>query len=444
MRLVSIHKHIIILLLISAGMNGAQAQVWSLEQCIDTALIRNKNLQVSRNAISIGEQKEKEARANLIPRVTANADYKYFTNLPYQLMPLSTFNPAAPEGQFKEAQFGVPHNINANLQLAVPLYNPQIYGGIEATKIASELTDLQYQKNEEQVYFEIANLYYNALILENQKAYLDSNLANAHRLLSNLKLLQQQLLATGTDVGKVELQVAQLTNQRNTVISKLTQMQNALKFVVGIPSDRPFEIEKNIVFTDVKDYETKPSLDTRLVLTKNKLISNEVKTLNHSRFLPSVNLIGSFGTTGFGYDKEPNSFLNFYSLGFAGVQLSYPIFNGTVTLRKTNQKHIELNSNKLQASMIQDQNDMQIANAQLQRITAYQSIETTQPQISLAQSIYNNTILQQRQGLASLTEVLLADNALREAQQANLNAIIDYLKADLELKKFTGNISNRQ
>jgi hypothetical protein len=30
---------------------------------------------------------------------------------------LSTFNPTAPEGQFKEAQFGVPHNINANLQL---------------------------------------------------------------------------------------------------------------------------------------------------------------------------------------------------------------------------------------------------------------------------------------------------------------------------------------
>jgi len=35
----------------------------------------------------------------------------------------------------------------------------------------------------------------------------------------------------------------------------------------------------------------------------------------------------------------------------------------------------------------------------------------------------------------------MADNTVREAQKSYLNAIIDYLKADLELKKLTGNIS---
>jgi OMF family outer membrane factor len=161
MKLVNIHKQKLLLLLLLTGVNAAQAQVWTIQQCIDTAQVHNKNLQMSRNNIAIGEQKEKEAIANLIPKVTVNADYKYFTNLPYQLMPLSTFNPTAPEGQFKEAQFGVPHNINANLQLSMPLYNPQVYGAIQTTEIASELTKLQYQKNEEQIYFEISNLYYN-------------------------------------------------------------------------------------------------------------------------------------------------------------------------------------------------------------------------------------------------------------------------------------------
>jgi hypothetical protein len=59
-----------------------------LQQCIDTAQVHNKNLQMSRNNMAIGEQREKEAKANLIPKVTANADYKYFTNLPYQLLPV--------------------------------------------------------------------------------------------------------------------------------------------------------------------------------------------------------------------------------------------------------------------------------------------------------------------------------------------------------------------
>jgi biotin carboxyl carrier protein len=84
---------------------------------------------------------------------------------------------------------------------------------------------------------------------------------------------------------------------------------------------------------------------------------------------------------------------------------------------------------------------MQVENAKLQREVAKKSVETTTEQIELAQTIYEQTILQQKQGTASLTDVLLADNALREAQQTYLSAVIDYLKADLELKKLTGNIS---
>ena len=146
MKLANIHKHYFVLLLIIGGFQSAQAQTWTLQQCIDTAQVHNKNLQMSRNNMAIGEQREKEAKANLIPKVTANADYRYYYNLPYQLLPINAFNPAVPEGQYRAIQFGVPHNINANLQLSMPLYNPQVYGAIQTTKIASELTDLQYQK----------------------------------------------------------------------------------------------------------------------------------------------------------------------------------------------------------------------------------------------------------------------------------------------------------
>ncbi len=58
-------------------------------------------------------------------------------------MPLNRFNPSAPEWEYKAIQFGVSRNINANLQLSMLLYNPQVYGAIQTTKIASELTELQ-------------------------------------------------------------------------------------------------------------------------------------------------------------------------------------------------------------------------------------------------------------------------------------------------------------
>jgi OMF family outer membrane factor len=86
---------------------------------------------------------------------------------------------------------------------------------------------------------------------------------------------------------------------------------------------------------------------------------------------------------------------------------------------------------------------MQINNARKQRTVAQHSLETTLSQIVLGQSVYGQTILQQVQGTAGLPDVLLADNALREAQQNYLTAVVEYLKADLELKKLTGNILNK-
>jgi len=440
MKLVNAHIFFPVLLFITIGMNTIHAQVWTIQQCFDTAKVQNKSLQMSRNNMANSVQKEKETKANLIPKITTNADYKYFSNLPYQLMPLSTFNPTAPEGTFKNAQFGVPHNINANLQLSMPLYNTQVYGAIQATKIASEFTALQYQKTEEQIYFEISNLYYNAQILYHQLAFIDQNLMNSTSLLKNMQLLNEQLFAKGTDVSKVKLQVAQLTTQKESISSKYEQVLNALKFAMGVSIEQKLQIEPNIQYQNTNEYSPSSTLDIRMIRTQNRLLSSEINTLNKSRFFPSINLIGMYGTTGFGYNGQPASFLDFYPIGFAGVQLSYPLFNGTVTQRKINQKIIELKNNELQFGLISEQNNMQVQNVQMQRKIAKKSVETTTEQIELAKTIYEQTIILKIQGAASLTDVLLADNVLREAQQAYLAAVIDYLKADLEHKKLTGNI----
>jgi OMF family outer membrane factor len=396
-------------------------------------------MQMSRNTIAIAEEKEKEAKANLIPKITGNADYRYYFNLPYQLMPLSAFG--GPAGEYKAIQFGVPNSINANLQLSMPLYNPHVYGAIQTTKIASELTQLQYQKTEEQVYFEISNLYYNAQILHHQLAFIDSNLINTERVLKNIQLLKEQLLVKGTDVSKVKLQISQLATQKETISSKYHQVLNALKLAMGISIEQNLQIEAKIQYQNTKEYTPSSTLDSRIVKTQYRLLSNELSTLNKSRFWPSLNLIGMYGTTGFGYNGLPDSFLDFYPIGYGGIQLSYPLFNGTVTQRKISQKKHEIQNSELQSGLITEQNNMQVENAQIQRVVAKKSLETTAEQIELAKVIYEQTILQQKTGTASLTDVLLSDNALREAQQTYLSSVIDYLKADLELKKLTGNIS---
>ena len=440
--LVNTRKLIFVLIFIS-GWNVAQAQeVWTLKQCIDTALVHNKTLQINRNSISISELRKKEEKANLIPKVAVNTDYKYFMELPTQLMPMNTLNPQAPEGKFRELQFGVPHNINANVQLALPLYNPLVYGAIQSTQIAKELTELQFQKSQEQVIFDITMLYYNAQIIAHQLAFLDSNIVNTERLFKNIQLLKDQLMAKGSDVSKVKLQFEQLNTRRQDVQNKHIQLLNALKLNMGISLGQNISVVNEIKQEISLESKTRNVLEIKIIQKQNQLLQSNLKTLSQSRILPSINIIASYGITGFGYEKKPNDFLKFYPIGFSGIQLNYPIFNGTVIQRKINQKKLEITNNELQTKFITEKNDMEIENAIRQKTIAQSTITNTESQIGLAKNIYEQTILQHKQGTACLTDILLADNALRDAQQNYLNSVMDYMKGDLELKKLTGTITS--
>ena len=419
----------------------SQPRVWTLEQCLDTAHAHNKNLLISRNSLAITEERVKEARAGLMPKVNINADYRYYTNLPYQLMPMSVFG--GPEGQFKEAQFGVPHNVNANVQIAVPLYNPQVSGAIQSTKIASEISRLQRQKTEEQVRFEVSNAYYNAQILNSERVFVQHNMENTNRLLANLKLLKEHLMAKGTDVDRVALQAEQLTTRMAQLDSQYELVLNSLKFLMGLPMETQIAVSSTIDYTQGDDYEDQLTTDIRLAQAQGRLVSSETNTLKNSR-LPVVSLFGTYGATGFGYDKSPNEFFDFYPIGFAGVQFTYPLFNGMATRRRIAQKNIERSNSQLQIDLLIQQSQMQTENARSQRSVAKRTVGNTVSHMDLAQSIYDQTLLQQKQGTATLTDVLLADNALQEAQQVYLNAVVAYLKADLELKKQTGNILNNK
>lgn len=440
-KLVNIHTlkwPLILVFMLVTSLQG-HAQVWSLQQCIDTALVHNRLLEISRNNLEIGTEKGQEAKANLIPRVNIGADYKFYFDLPYQLMPLNTFNPAASPDDFKEIQFGVAHNINANIQLSMPIYNPQVYGAIKTTKIAAALSDLQYQKTEEQVYFDVSNLYYNASILMHQQQFIDSNLVNTIRLFQSLQLLYDHQMIKKTEVSKVELQKEQLLTQKEKVTNSFEQVMNALKFSMGLPLTSNVKVDPKIENQSMKNYSNAETLDLQLTKMQNSLIGSELGTLKNSR-LPSVSLLGYYGQSGFGYNGTTNDFLKFFPVSFAGVQISYPLFNGTVTQRKISQKKLEMQNNQLQIEMVKDQNLMLTENATRLRRVSWQTIENTKIQMDLAKSIYNLTVLQLKEGSATLTDILIADNALRDAQTSNLTAIIEYLKADLELKKLTGNI----
>ena len=425
--------------IIMAASVNTQAQTLTLEHCIDSALLHNRNIRISQQDINLAGEKNKEVKGNLLPKLNGIADYRYYTNLPYQLMPAAAFGGA--EGTYKEVQFGVPQSLNANVQLNVPLYNPTALSAIKTARVASELSEIQKIKTQEDAVSDVSNAYYNAQILLNQLSFLDSNIINTTKLVQTTTLLHQQQLAKGTDVDRLELQLQQLVTQRSTVSSQHQQVLNALKFLMGKPITDSIEVqlsEKTIVATDFKSRIT---TDILLINKKIEFTNTELNGLKNSR-LPSLSAYAVYGTTGFG-TTGTNSFFNFHPIGYVGTQLSVPLFNGTITQHKIAQKKIEIEKTNIQKEMVNEKTTLDRINAEMQYVLAQMTIETMYSQVELAAKIYKNTVLQNQQGMANITDLLLADNTLREAQQNYIVALINLRKAELEYKRITGNLITR-
>lgn len=424
---------IVVILIMSVAV---QAQKLSLEQCIDTALLQNRNIKLSQQDVSIASAKNKEIKGSLLPRLNAMADYRYYSDLPYQLMPASAFG--GPAGTYKEVQIGVPQSLNANLQVAVPLFNGAVISAINSTRIAVDLSKIQKTKTDEDVVLEVSNAYYNAQILSTQITFLDSNIINTGKLIKTTDLLYHELTVKGTDVDRLKLQLEQITTQRSTVISQYLQVLNALKFLMGKPISDSIEVLTTGKIIPEASFQSQNTTDILLIDKKIEFNNSELLGLRNLR-LPSLNAYGVYGTTGSGTTGS-NSFFNFYPTGYIGAQLSIPLFNGMVTRHKITGKKSEIEKANIQKELVTERNRLDLKNAEMQYALANRNIAVVGSQKELAQKIYNNTVLQNQQGVANITDVLLADNAFRETQQSYLVALINLRRAELEYKRVTGNL----
>jgi outer membrane protein TolC len=413
-----------------------QAQTLTLQQCIDSALQHNRTIKLSQQDVFLASEKNKEVKGNLLPKLNGMSDYRYYTDLPYQLMPAAAFG--GPAGTYKEVQFGVSQNLNANLQLTAPLYNPTAISAIITTKVAGELSEIQKIKTEEDVVIEVSNAYYNAQILLNQITFLDSNIINTRKLVQTTLLLHQQQIAKGTDVDRMELQLEQIITQRSTVFSQQQQVLNVLKFLMGKQISDSIEVSLNENPIGDMDSKIQITIDIMLIDKKIKLNYSELNGLRNSK-LPSLSAYGVYGTTGFG-NTGSNSFFHFHPIGYVGAQLLIPLFNGTVTYHKIVQKKIEIEKTNIQKEMATEKSKLDLINSEIQYSLATRNIETVNMQIKLAKKIYSNTVMQNKQGVANITDLLLADNSLRDAQQSYIVALVNLRKAELEHKRVTGNL----
>ena len=417
-----------------------EVPVRSLQECIDLALAHDQRSRSADIDLRMAEARVDEQQANLLPKVRGVADMRHYADLPYQLLPASFFG--GPEGVYREIQFGTPDNITLNMQAQLPLVDVGSWEGIHVAREAERMAGMQRERSREEVVLELSNAYYNAQVLQARRTFLDSNLLNTEAMLRNVELLHAQLLARGTDVDRLRLQRDQLRTQRERVVAQHEQVLDLLRLMMGLPPDAPLATEPASAPVQQTEAAAKTTAALRVAEQGVLLRQAEIRLLKRSR-LPSLHGYGLYGNTGFGPIGSESRY-DLYPVSYFGATLQVPLFNGTVITQKVRQKELELERAGLLRDVVADREGLEQRRATRDEALALRTLTDAEAQLALAERIRRSTLLQHTEGLATLTDLVLADQAVREGQQLYIDALVQLRKAQLELARLNGKLLNER
>jgi outer membrane protein len=414
---------------------GANAQTLSLEQCIELARKQNAQVQAATLDAKITGSRIQEAKSAAKPQVNVSGDYHYTLQIPQQVVPASFAG--GPANEFTRVQFGVPWSLGTTVSATQILYSAQLKNGLQLIEAANQASTLNIEKVEKDVAYHVASLYYNVQILERQTQFLQANAQSLNKIRATTQLLKDQALVKGSDVDRLALNVQTLGSQvQNLQLSK-QQVLNTLKFLMGKPLDETLELDAlEIKANETLALQSQQRTDLKLLDLQKTINEIEQRSIR-DEFKPSVVAFGSYSNTGTGKSGE-NAFLFWIPASLVGVQVKWNVFDGFARKHKLATKQFEAEKLGVQHKTLNENIKLEALNARNNYDAQQILARDFERQIVLAEKIYGQAQLQFKNGLTSVTEVIQAENNLREVQNNLVSTLIKLKIHELDYKKAIG------
>lgn len=420
----------------------AQQQI-SLQEAIKQALQNKAEAKKASLQIKKAEAKIDEARAGALPHVTATAGLTYNPIIQESLLEFG--------GQKIRAQLGQPWSSTASVQVQQAIFDQRVFTGLKAAKSTREFYILNAQLTNEQLIENVATAYYQVFVQEENLRTINESFTNTEKVRKVIKSLVDNGLAKKIDLDRTDVRLTNVSSSKQTIINGLELSKNALKFYMGIPIETDITLEQ-------KEIQPRPELLASTLDVKNR---SEIKVLEKNRELlqynkkateaylyPTVRLVGNYGwgATGakFPLTNGLNNGVLWSDYSAIGLNVNIPIFTGGSTKSKIAQAQMDIDDLDLDIENTQLSLNLDYKNAITNMENALINIESMENNVTLAEKVRADTESNYRYGLATLTEVLDADNALTQAKQNHANALLDYKQAEIKLIKAKGELNTLQ
>ncbi|MFC5682364.1 TolC family protein [Flavobacterium sp. MAHUQ-51] len=424
--------------------NAQEKTTLTLKEAIKYALENKADAKKAQLKVENSEYQIQEVRSRALPQISANGNLTYNPILQLNALPGDFFG--AP-GTTLLAPLGQKWTATGGVSLTQTLFDQSVFTGLKAARTTREFYQINNQLTEEEVIERVANNYYQVYVLRQKLALAETNLKTTSKVRDIVKGQFDNGLAKKIDLDRMNVNLSNINTQRQQILNSVQLQENALKFYMGMPMDSQIDIPK-------AEFEVTPAAIAEAPNTANRteylLLKKQEELLVLQRkatlaaYYPTLSLSANYNYIGQGPEMplfaKPSNGVYWSDFSAIGLNLRVPIFSGFGTKAKVKQADVQLRTVQEDIKDTQLALDLDYKNAITQIENSIITLENQKENMRLADEILKNINNNYLQGLASLTDLLDAENASIEAQNNYTAAVLDYKLAEIKLIKSKGEL----
>ncbi|MBQ0148023.1 MAG: TolC family protein [Flavobacteriaceae bacterium] len=411
-------------------------QELTLKQAINFALQNKADAQKAKLEISRGDLQIKEAKAGALPQISASGAVQYNAIIQESALQMND--------QLMVIKMGQPWNTNASVSLYQALFDQRVFTGLKAAKSTREFYQINAQLTNEQIIERVATAYYQVFVTEQKLKNIDASFENTNKVKNVIQSLYDNGLAKEIDLDRTKVGLVNIQSTRQQIVNSVELQENALKFYMGMP----IETEIKLVEEDVKineflledKFDYTKRTEVAALLKQKELLGYNLEATK-ALLYPTVGLALNYGVNGFGENLPFHNSTYWSNVGNVALQVKVPIFTGGATKSKIQQAQLDIDALDIDIQDALLGLDLEYNNSKTQIENLIINLDNQKANVELAQKVFNNTQSNYQNGLATLTEVLDAEQAYTESKNNYSNVLLEYKVAEVALLKARGEIN---
>ena len=412
--------------LLSGGVcaSADDGQVITLERLFEIA---ETNSAMLRPALSAEQEAKREidvAKANRLPDINATLSLGYNGD---------GFTVDRNFSDYQKAP--IPHFGNAlTVGINQPVYTGgAISKGIEIAELKSTAARYSTELQRNDIRFQLTGFYLDIYKYGNLLTVVDSNIAQARKVLEEMTARYRQGTALQNDITRYELLVSNLELQRIKLANTLQILNRNLVVTAGLPDATVIEPDTTILTRSLpahgEDWWQQEAADNApsLNLARSAVdISRKAESIAKSERLPKVGIQAGWTFDGPILVEVPPINRNL-SYWYVGIGVSYNISSLYKSNRSISRSRAATRTAIDRLDAARDGVSLSVKADYIRYLEAYNELQTQEKSLELAERNYRTVSTRYASDMALITDLLDAANSKIDAEQQLVNARINII-----------------